>query len=674
MFATAAMLLMVGSSGMASQPAQAADFAVHPLHDGDAGHYDVVYEGDWRHDGAPVGERPGPRFQVLPAADVRAANGRLIEALPILWQSERPSMAPASAGPAWAEHHVRHWWSQGQVLATQSHEIRQASATVQHASALVYDPFVHCLLLAADALRLPEGCRLDDAQVTVPAGTPLTVTTEGRGMLSLRHVVAAGPVHMEWWFAADLPVPLAFRFDARGPHGEPRSAHYTLRGFRHGDGHDLPQATAILARPVATAPIEAWGLSDDGVDHPFRLSTAFEAALTSATFDELRKWMQRNPHAYVYRAAYHEDHAGRDPVRHWTLHLSDGADGFSVRISQSNGVQLLGLGGVRFERLEVPADAHKAPPLAGLAHAPTIASVWGRWADHVSAAERNQGANAWAFEILQTLDGPTITVAGGRATQLYWGPQGLALPALGSTGSAVSLVTLDGSGQTLRFDRHAQGPAEHIDTPREAAPIHVAGYAATGWAMPHGGTVAGLGLVATLVGALYLAWPLTKTGALALFSRLRPHELLHDPTRATIMDALHGEPGLHFRALCDRLGANPGRIRHHVHKLEQGGLIRARQTPGYTCYFPAATSRSVLDAGPLLRSDGARNLLLALTRRPGACAKDLAGEAGLSAATATYHIKRMQEAGMVDAQRDGRAVRLRLTPGGAQAAAAMGLA
>ncbi len=677
MVSTAALLLLVGGSSVASQDVHEPTADVRALQDGDAGSYHVVYAGDWRYDGRAEGvPTEGPRFEVLDAQDVRDSGGRVIEASPVLWHSEGTTLRPGGGTPTWHSLQLQHWFLDGTIIATQERMDRARGGLVEHDEILTYDAYRDCILSGPgnEAVTATD-CIVQGMRVRLPAGTPLTVSDETVNGLRLRHVSAAGPVAMDWWYAADVPVPIKFHFETVGPHQEPRTATYTLRGFQHGDGADMPRGTAIVAQPVQTAPLEVWGLSDAGIDHPFRLSRAFDEALQSSTFKDLRDWLRYHPDGYVFSAAYHEDRSGRETLRGWDLHLSDGHDGFSVRVSQSDDIHLLALGGFRIQRIEASDLAAEAPERIRIGEVPTIASVWQRWERHVSAAERNHGANAWGFEILSDADGdPVVRIAGGRATSVQWGPEGLALLGLFPNGDDVSLLTMDGAGQTVRFERHASGPAEHMATPTRAAPVTVHGYGATGWSIPALDDAVRLGVLATALGALYLSWPLLKGGGLALFSRLRPHELLDDPTRATIMDALAGEPGLHFRALCDRLGANPGRIRHHVHKLEQGGLIRARQTPGYTCYFPAATSRTVLDAGPLLRSEGARHILAAISRTPGACSKDLAAAAGLSPATATYHIKRLQQAGVIDSTRDGRATRIRLTPGGSQAVDALNVA
>ncbi len=663
-----AMILLVGTS--LAVPIEEVSVQTRALQGGDVAAYSVTYEGDWRYEHHTEGEpSQGPRFQVLPPEGVRGSDGRLIQAHPVLWHSEGTTLHP---GDTWYDSELRRWWLEGDVVATEQvkHQVRGVLAEMHRS--VTYDAHRDCLLSGPGSSHTTPGCTLPGMRVSLPPG-PLVASQVVEQGLRLKHIHAPGSITMDWWYAADIPVPVTYKFTALGPAQEPRTATYHLTGFQHGQAGQAPQPSAIVAPPIHRAPMETWGLLDTGIDHPFRLSQAFDEAVRHNTFAGLRDWLRYHPQGYVFRADYQQQADGSETRHSWELHLSDGREGYSVRISQNEG-EVLPLSGVRVQPIETSSLAPAAPPRHLVGHVPTVASVWERWGQHVTAQERHAGANAWSFEILTDRNGdPVVRVAGGHTQNLRWGPAGLPVVDL-AHGEEATLITLDGQGETQRFERRSTGPVQSMPAPAAAEPLTVAGYAATGWALPSTGHGARMGIAASLLGLAYLGWPTLKAAGLALFSRLRPDELLEDPTRATIMDALEADPGLHFRALCERLGANPGRIRHHLHKLQQAGLIRARQSPGYTCYFPAATCRAVLDAGPLLRSEGARHILAALRQTPGARSKDLASAAGLSAATATYHLKRLQDAGLVAAQRDGRSVRMRLTPGGQQATQGLGIA
>jgi DNA-binding MarR family transcriptional regulator len=95
--------------------------------------------------------------------------------------------------------------------------------------------------------------------------------------------------------------------------------------------------------------------------------------------------------------------------------------------------------------------------------------------------------------------------------------------------------------------------------------------------------------------------------------------------------------------------------------------VRRVASGGYTCYFVGKPD----PGASAVKSDGARRLLQELQARPGLGLVELAGAAGLSPAATSHHVARLEAAGLLAAQRDGR-VR-RLYPTASAAAASAGL-
>jgi predicted transcriptional regulator len=102
--------------------------------------------------------------------------------------------------------------------------------------------------------------------------------------------------------------------------------------------------------------------------------------------------------------------------------------------------------------------------------------------------------------------------------------------------------------------------------------------------------------------------------------------------------------------------------------LQDAGLVVKRQAPGYTCYFPKGkVDRHLMGAAPSLRSDGSRAILQAVAAAPGASSRDLAARLGLAPSTVSYHLKRLEAAGLVA---PGLRSGVHLTALGAQASGA----
>lgn len=291
-------------------------------------------------------------------------------------------------------------------------------------------------------------------------------------------------------------------------------------------------------------------------------------------------------------------------------------------------------------------------------------------AERFLAAHPGGGITYYGFR--WTCEGPTCAGAGalawaGRSTSTFDPNTG----AMG--GDAITAgLTVDKQGLALAqyHQRREADPVLGLGAPaeEETPPPAPSRSAAGVWAAPASpAATAGIGLLALLSGALYYAWPLLKgLPAAGLFSRLREDRLLEHPVRRRIHDAVQAEPGLHFQELARRLAVGNGALDHHLHKLVAAGLLTVRKAPGYTCYFPKATDRRVMDAAPSLRSGGSRLVLEAVAQKPGASSRDLASHLGLAPSTVSYHLKRLETAGLV---LPGASAGVRLTPLGEQAQA-----
>lgn len=186
---------------------------------------------------------------------------------------------------------------------------------------------------------------------------------------------------------------------------------------------------------------------------------------------------------------------------------------------------------------------------------------------------------------------------------------------------------------------------------------------------------AGVGLLGGLAAAAYLMWPKLKFLGAGLYSRIGRDDVLAHDVRRRIRDEVAAEPGIHFRELKRRLGVGRGILEHHLDKLVDADVLSEASSTGYRCYFPhGRVDRQVMQAAAALRSDTARTLLRAVAARPGASLSDLARAAGMATSTASYHLDRLVEAGLVAKGRDGSKLSLRVTPTGRTALGQLQLA
>jgi DNA-binding IclR family transcriptional regulator len=74
------------------------------------------------------------------------------------------------------------------------------------------------------------------------------------------------------------------------------------------------------------------------------------------------------------------------------------------------------------------------------------------------------------------------------------------------------------------------------------------------------------------------------------------------------------------------------------------------------------------EAASAVKADGARKILEVVRSQPGLSSADVASRTGLQPSTVTYHVQRLQAAGLLTGLRDGRAVRLHPVESGVTAA------
>lgn len=669
-------LVMVGATGWSSAKSDGpADLESETWRLGDAGAYSMVLTGDWAYDGRSEGEPlPGPRFEAAAIEEIVAADGDWAEAMRVLWSGP----AYGLDGP-WSER-TQVWWldPDRRVMRSEASTDQVTGGilqddTVRHASSRTYSPdgLTDCLLQPPwGAGPLPVACEVTGFGMALPAGTPVEEVghhmADGIRLLHLR--AEHDDERIEWWMAPGAPA--AWRVEASASTaGQERTATFTLERFQRGAGEALQGGTwpGVSTHWAARQP---WGPAETGIDHPFSAATAYDAAMRDPTFTGMRDWLRDHPGGYVFMTSYAEEQDDQGARHTWTLHLSDGEEGYSIRVSDEQRLGLLP-GGTTTREIATHHLADDAPAIDALPGLmPTVRSMWDRW-----SMQADQEPNAWGMRILADAEGQAVVeYTAGHVASLQWGPGGVSMDPVAGSADERSLAAFDGDGRMMRLDSQQQGGSDDDHAPNSAQPWTPASMSLVGrsWQWPDPARGAGIGVAAVVVATLYLAWPAAKAAGVGLFSRIHGPQLLEHPTRQAVMDAVRGEPGIHFGALTQCIGAPPGQIRHHVRKLVDGRLIVERRSPGYTCYFLyRGTSRTVLEAAPVLRAPGARQLMSAMAASPGSNARDLAKSVGISPATATYHLQRLQQAGMVDAQRQGRSLSLRLTPEGESATGAI---
>lgn len=156
---------------------------------------------------------------------------------------------------------------------------------------------------------------------------------------------------------------------------------------------------------------------------------------------------------------------------------------------------------------------------------------------------------------------------------------------------------------------------------------------------------------------------LKKAGVLApLYTRLAPSRLLDNEVRQRIFKLIEENPGVHVSAIRAEMGIGWGTTVYHLSKLKAAHMVTTMGSGNQVCYFKNGSGVSASDqkAIPLLKNPKAKAIREFLTTNPGATQKRVADMLGMSAALVSWHVARLEDAGLLERVRDGRVTRLAL--------------
>jgi DNA-binding transcriptional ArsR family regulator len=177
------------------------------------------------------------------------------------------------------------------------------------------------------------------------------------------------------------------------------------------------------------------------------------------------------------------------------------------------------------------------------------------------------------------------------------------------------------------------------------------------WATPL--VVAGIGTL-VLAGA---AWLLSQGkvlaplggGMVAAYARVSGNEVLTHDARQEVYERVKSQPGVSFHELNDQVEFGASTLNYHLRVLERNGFVTRLKDGRYVRFFDRqsgayAGGRKV--ALSALKNQTTAAIAREILRRPGVAQCDLASRFDIAASTVNWHVKRLQDAGLVEKQRD----------------------
>ncbi|WP_436343628.1 helix-turn-helix domain-containing protein [Natronorubrum sp. FCH18a] len=144
------------------------------------------------------------------------------------------------------------------------------------------------------------------------------------------------------------------------------------------------------------------------------------------------------------------------------------------------------------------------------------------------------------------------------------------------------------------------------------------------------------------------------------YSRYDDTDPLEHEKRVTLHETIEASPGINLTDLTDETGVSRSTARYHLRVLERENLVVTSKIRGKRRYYLVTADDHELVAS--IRDESTAAVLEELADRESATGSELADELGRDPSTVTHHLSRLEDADMIERERDGRAVVNRLTP------------
>ena len=150
-----------------------------------------------------------------------------------------------------------------------------------------------------------------------------------------------------------------------------------------------------------------------------------------------------------------------------------------------------------------------------------------------------------------------------------------------------------------------------------------------------------------------------RSGSSPAANRADTENLLEQPTRNAVYDAVRNAPGIALTELVEVVAVTKSTIRYHVDVLGDAGLVGTAVVAGSLRVAPAEVDAEL--AG-VLHADANGTVLAAVAADEPASVTAIAEATDRAPSTVSHHLSTLEERGLVDRDRVGESVVTTLTP------------
>lgn len=143
-----------------------------------------------------------------------------------------------------------------------------------------------------------------------------------------------------------------------------------------------------------------------------------------------------------------------------------------------------------------------------------------------------------------------------------------------------------------------------------------------------------------------------------LFTRFERDTVLGHPRREQLYAKILEEPGISLQDLGEATGLSRTAVVHHLRLLEQQHLVISRRVGRSRHYYEngGRYGHDQKEAYAILRNDRSKAVADFIKAHPGTMQKSLCEALAIPPSIAHWHVRRLQEGGLVQSIRQGRAV------------------
>lgn len=382
-----------------------------------------------------------------------------------------------------------------------------------------------------------------------------------------------------------------------------------------------------------------------------------------------RLWLNQNPNALVVSARYTQGGDSGQVTGMWDLLFASSAGrAFDVNTWRTSAgtVDSQEYGSRRsfpsFRESDLPHNL------------PTIGAIERTWSDYVSDPARQAGFNFLIWGIPRSVSsscGAPIQSDKGdefdpaQLTQIKAGHmEGEACyeSSLYQNESFVQLNATSALAETIYESRflYNGGPlvpfTAELRKKWEAKPATVTGGVQSPSATTT--TASSAGFLAVFLAAYF--WPTLKFAAAKAFlvggyAKIRKDDVLNNSTRESVLQLIRTVPGIHASDIARQVNAGWGTIVYHLSVLERNKLITSLVDGRHKRFFPSDTidysKRTQLAA---VMNPTTKQIYELIDGEPGIVQGEIAGRIGITIPTVIWHLQRLEVAGLVGRDKEGR--------------------